>query len=138
MVLAVLAVLTAGFLADDTEPSATESPASTSTAATNPDARPTSALFSGGAALHAAIAKNDGALVRILIKRGDDVDARDRFGVPALHHAILKGGSEMARVLVDAGANINITNTFGDSALGRTVSEGNEEFLKIILEASAS
>ena len=138
VVLAVLAVVTTGFQADDIEPPSTESPASFSTAATNPDATPTSALFSGGAALHTAIAEGDGVLVRHLVEAGANIDEKNSLGDPTLHRATLNGNSEIMRILVNAGANINITNSFGDSSLGRTVSEGNEKFLKIILVADAS
>ncbi len=60
------------------------------------------------ALLEAIVLGTDGPahrdIVRMLIERGSDVNARDREGVSALQHAQRKGQAEVARMLRAAGA----------------------------------
>ena len=60
------------------------------------------------ALLEAIVLGTDGPrhreIVRLLIARGSDVDARDRDGVSALQHARRRGQAEVERMLRAAGA----------------------------------
>ena len=137
VVLAVLAVLTAGYLADESEPrtSSGATTASSGLADTGPTGE--SAVPSGGPALHAAIAKSDLELVRILIEGGADVNARDTFGEPVLHAAITEGDAGMVSLLVDAGAKVNASDTFGEPALHRAILKGDRNIVRILVDAGA-
>lgn len=137
VVLAVLAVLTAGFLADDSGPKTPGDAASTSGNPVVTGSGTGPALPSGGPALHAAIAKSDVELVRILIDGGADVNARDTFGEPVLHAAIGEGDAGMVRILVDAGANVNASDTFGEPALHRAILKSDGNIVRILVEAGA-
>ena len=135
--LAVLAVLTAGFLADDSEPAPPARESSTSNALTKQESGSGSALPSIGPALHAAVAKKDSELVRILIDGGADVDARDTFGEPVLHAAIDEGDRGIIGLLVEAEANVDAKDDFGDPALHRAILQGDVEVVRTLVGAGA-
>ena len=136
-VLAVLAVLTAGYLADDSE---TESATPVAAGPTRPAGAGTGGqpgLPSGGPALHSAIANGDVEMVRILIDGSADVNARDTFGDPPLHAAIYKGHVDIVSLLLARGANVDAKNTFGDPALHRAILDGDREIVRILVDAGA-
>ena len=132
--LALLAMLAVGVFSNDPVP---DDPA---TMVTLPAPTPGSAVAStsGSPALHAAIAKNDSELVRIIVDGGTDVDARNSFGDPALHEAIAEGDREIVKILVEAGADVDAKNTFGDPALHRAIREGDADMVRILVEAGAN
>ena len=90
--LALLAMLAVGVFSNDPAPN-DPAPNDPAPAVTLPAPTPRSAVASpsGSPALHAAIAKNDIGLMRIIVEGGADVDAKNRFGDPALHEAIAGG-----------------------------------------------
>ena len=96
--LALLAMLAVGVFSNDPVPN-DPAPNDPAPAVTLPAPTPRSAVASpsGSPALHAAIAKNDIELVRIIVEGGADVDAKNRFGDPALHQAIAGGDREMVK-----------------------------------------
>ena len=101
LALALLALLAVGFFSDGSSPSTSSGQVSMSR---SPKTGETSSAPSGGAALHAAIAKADGEAMLVLIEGGANVDAKNRFGDPALHAAIAESDPELVRILVEAGA----------------------------------
>ena len=103
-----------------------------------PNAPAALVLPSGGPALHAAIAKDDSELMRILVEGGADVDVRNRFGDPALHAAIAGDDLEMLMILVEAGANVDTKNRFGDPALHRAILKGDSEMVRVLVDAGAN
>ena len=135
--LALLAVLTAGLLTNDPAPESSTRPASTGAVSTGPRPGAEPAVPSGGPALHAAIDKNDHALVRVLIEGGADVNAKDVFGDSPLHEAIDKGDGGLVSLLVESGANVNAKNAFGDPALHRAILRGDKDLVRILLDAGA-
>jgi uncharacterized protein len=57
-------------------------------------------------ALHAVLAlSKDGAVIRLLIERGADVNAVQAGGYRPLHQAAVTGREELVRMLLDAGAD---------------------------------
>jgi uncharacterized protein len=68
--------------------------------------------------LHLAIQSKFLKLVRALLSRGVDVDARDRNGLTSLHFAVLGGWQDGIDILLQSGADLEIVD-----ALGRTPSE---------------
>ena len=85
------------------------------------------ALLAGGADPNAPwdngmtmLARGDAATVRVLLRHGADVGARDSFGETALHDP---RSPEIARLLVEHGADVNAAATPADGNaenLGRT------------------
>lgn len=63
------------------------------------------------APIHYAAYLNDIPFVRLLCKKGGNVDCRGGLGETALHIAITNDLTEMARVLIELGADVNAQNS---------------------------
>lgn len=72
---------------------------------------------SGQTLLHLAAFLGFESLVRFLVARGIELDARDRNGYTALHFASIAGHSGIVAALVDAGADLEIVNATGKTAV---------------------
>jgi hemoglobin len=80
-----------------------------------------------------------GALVRVLVQAGADVDASD--GVKQctpLHMAARRGNVEIARALLDCGAAIEKPDSLGDTPLRRAVNCGKTEVAALLLSKGAN
>lgn len=80
-----------------------------------------------------------GALVRVLVQAGADVDASD--GVKQctpLHMAARRGNVEIARALLDCGAAIEKPDSLGDTPLRRAVNCGKTEVAALLLAKGAN
>ncbi|KIY74353.1 hypothetical protein CYLTODRAFT_385171 [Cylindrobasidium torrendii FP15055 ss-10] len=75
------------------------------------------ASSSGQTLLHLAAFLGFETLVRFLVARGIELDARDRNGYTALHFASVVGHSGIVAALVDAGADLEIVNATGKTAV---------------------
>lgn len=64
-----------------------------------------------------AVAANDLATVKSLIKHGVPVNARNGEGNTALHEAALSGRRTISQFLIDKGADVNVFNKFGRTPL---------------------
>jgi ankyrin repeat protein len=67
--------------------------------------------------MNASMRPGGSAIVALLLAKGADVKARDRFGLSALHLAALAGDVETMRLLLAKGANPNLTDGIGRSPL---------------------
>jgi uncharacterized protein len=67
--------------------------------------------------LHHAAANGDQATVRLLLDRGDNVNAKNLSGWTPLMHAAFIGNVRIAQMLLDSGADTTITNNYGQTAL---------------------
>lgn len=86
---------------------------------------PRSKQKNGATLLHAAIKKNDSALLEQLIGLGIDINAKDGEGHTALHHAAMQSPDDkVLRYLVEAGADIHATTEFDESVYD--LANGNE------------
>ncbi|KAI0369669.1 hypothetical protein BV20DRAFT_967652 [Pilatotrama ljubarskyi] len=91
--------------------------------------RPTA---SGQTLLHLATLARFPALVKFLLARDIDIDARDQNGCTALFLAALTDSGDCARALVDAGAALDVVN-----AAGKTPAEvGSASFFDFIASES--
>ncbi|KAI0821700.1 hypothetical protein BC628DRAFT_1422510 [Trametes gibbosa] len=68
---------------------------------------------SGQTLLHLATLAKFTALVKFLLVRGIDIDARDQNGCTALYLAALTDSGDCARALVDGGAALDVVNAAG-------------------------
>jgi ankyrin repeat protein len=68
------------------------------------------------APVHSAAAVGDRAMMRVLLERGANPNARQDRGFVALHSAAMHGDEEMARSLVEHGADPNIASDDGKTA----------------------
>ncbi|KAJ7691281.1 hypothetical protein B0H17DRAFT_1063335 [Mycena rosella] len=79
---------------------------------------------SGQTLLHLASFLGFDALVRFLVARDVDLDARDRNGYTSLHFAAIAGARACATILVQAGADHEIVNALGKTAQEVAICEG--------------
>jgi ankyrin repeat protein len=56
-------------------------------------------------------------MVRLLLRKGTDISAKDAYGNTALHHAIQKRDKEMVMLLVESNADLASKNDIGQTAL---------------------
>ena len=84
-----------------------------------------------------AIERGDVKIILDFLKRGIDVNARDRYGQTALMLAVHAGQSEVVETLIAHRANLNITAKFGLSALMLAIVAGHEEVARLLAKAGA-
>jgi ankyrin repeat protein len=74
--------------------------------------------------LHSASASRSMAIVKLLVERGADVNARQHGGWTALHAAAFNGDQAMAEYLVAHGADMSQKSDDGKTALDIAVEKG--------------
>ena len=89
------------------------------------------------AAWENAIKRGDVQIVRDLIGRGMDVNARDRYGQTALMLAAHAGHREIVETLIAHRADLNVTAKFGLSALMLALVAGHAEVARLLAKAGA-
>lgn len=77
-------------------------------------------------ALHAAVARRDSQIVKMLIERGADVNARQQAGFTPLHAAAQHGEMDIVRALVAAGAEVGTKSDEGRTAADYAREKGHE------------
>ncbi|NOT59058.1 MAG: ankyrin repeat domain-containing protein [Acidobacteria bacterium] len=88
--------------------------------------------------LLAATRKSNIELVKSLLAKGADVDAKSPYGATPLFFACDRANAEMVKLLLDAGANPNIQDTFYKATpLGWASGKGNAEVLRLLVEKGA-
>lgn len=67
----------------------------------------------GPLALHIATVRSDRSIIKLLLAKGADVDARDATGYTSLHLAIRLGKQSLAHFLISHGANMELSDPDG-------------------------
>ena len=76
-------------------------------------------------------------VMRILIDKGADINAKNKKGVTALILATDKGNAELVRFLLDNGADVNAKDSLGYTALIKAAGRGLENIMSILLSKGA-
>jgi ankyrin repeat protein len=82
-----------------------------------------------------AVAQDDLATVRRLVKQGTNINAQDGRGRTALLAAVEANAIKSAKVLIEAGADVNVQDKKLDSPLLLAGAEGTLAILQLILQA---
>ena len=76
-------------------------------------------------------------MIKLLIERGADVNAKSKDGNTALITATSYGRIENVKLLIDKGADINAKSKNGGTALIWAAKMGRTEIIKLLLEKGA-
>jgi len=88
-----------------------------------------------GADLFSLVRQNDLAGIQAELKKGADVNAKDRRGATPLMHAAAFGTLDAMKLLIDAGASVNARNAFDATAL--IWAAGDAAKVKLLLDSGA-
>jgi len=88
--------------------------------------------------LHAAVARRDVEIVRVLLDAGADVNARQQARYTALHSAAAAGDRALAEMLVARGADVDAQSEDGKTAAGLAAEKGHHALAEWLAAASAS
>jgi uncharacterized protein len=86
------------------------------------------------APLHAAAAGRNLEVVRLLIARGADVNARQHGGWTPLHAAAQSGDVEMARLLIASGADVKARAGNNQNAMDLALTKGHQAVVNLLDE----
>jgi hypothetical protein len=78
------------------------------------------------------------AVVRLLVEKGADVEAKNKDGWTALYWAVRYGNAAMVRLLLENGAEVDTKDNYGRTALYRAVMEENEAVVQMLVGKGAS
>lgn len=88
--------------------------------------------------LFAAARKGDLEMVKSLLKRGADANAKTEYGATPLFFACDRGHLEVVRVLIEHGADVKVADKFyGMTPLVRAMGKDHGEVVKLLLEKGA-
>jgi hypothetical protein len=90
-----------------------------------------------GGDLHKAAHDGDLSLVKKLVAKGSDVNARDDLGSTPLHYAANQYHMEVMKFLLEKGADVNAQQNGGTTPLGHAVFANGPEFAQLLLEKGA-
>ncbi|KAM4795459.1 M-phase phosphoprotein 8 isoform 2-T2 [Rhinophrynus dorsalis] len=85
--------------------------------------------------LAAAAGQDD--LLRLLIKKGAKINARQKNGTTALIHAAEKNHLTTVALLLEAGAYVNMQQATGETALMKACKRGNSDIVRLLIEHGA-
>jgi hypothetical protein len=88
----------------------------------------------GGTCLMQAAANGHLDICRLLIDKGAQMEAKDRYGSTALHYAAGRGQLEIVRLLCDRGADVEARNNYGWRPLYEATFSGNISVVKELIE----
>ncbi|KAK0627410.1 ankyrin repeat-containing domain protein, partial [Immersiella caudata] len=88
-------------------------------------------------ALHVFAHAGEVSMVRLLLERGAEVDARDRNGSTPLHWASWAGKLDTARELLMSGADINALDKLSRSPLFGAAGGGYADVVRLLLVRGA-
>jgi len=92
----------------------------------------------GNADFFKAVRENNIESVRVALKNGANVNAKNALGNTGLMIAAIQGHVAVGRLLVEQGADVNVKNIKGNSALIFSIhATGNVDFARMLIENGA-
>ena len=85
-----------------------------------------------------AVIRGDEATVERLLRNGEPVNGRDRFGQTALMLAARHGHKPIVDLLIACGSDLDVTGKYGLSALMLAVVNGHTDVALALIEAKAN
>jgi len=92
----------------------------------------------GTTALHYAVLNSDLELVRDLIGKRANVNARSRYGITPIYLAARNGNADLLALLLQAGANANELYHEGETVLHTAARTGDFKSVEVLLQAGAN
>ncbi len=94
--------------------------------------------YGGNTALIVAVYKGYSEIIKYLISKGADVNAKNDGGDTALHIAIFKDkNKEIIELLIEKGADVNAKDNDGETALYKAVADKKYEIAKYLISKGA-
>jgi len=87
--------------------------------------------------LHFAAGYNHPEVVKLLLEKGANLQARDKGGLVPLHNACSYGHYEVAELLIRYGANVNVTDLWKYSPLHEASSKSKPDIVRLLLKHKA-
>ena len=84
--------------------------------------------------LFSAARHNDLEQAKLLIEKGADVKAKDKYGDTPLYYAVRYNNVEVAELLIEQGADINVKNKWGKTPLHMAVTLNNLKIVELLIE----
>jgi len=84
-----------------------------------------------------AVLTGDEESLLVLIRKGADLNGKDKQGLPPLHWAAYRGVNNTLRLLIEHGAEVNTANHIGYTPLMVASREGRIETVRLLLEHRA-
>jgi len=84
--------------------------------------------------LHAAAIRNHKEIAQLLIAKGADVNAKNKYGGTPLHYAATK---EIAELLIAKGANVNMREIDGSTPLDLAIKRKRTEIAELLRKHGA-
>jgi Ankyrin repeats (3 copies) len=91
----------------------------------------------GMTALSWAAERGHEAVVRLLLEKGADVEAKADYGRTTLSWAAERGHEAVVRLLLEKGADVEAKTQYGETALRKAVERGHEAVVRLLLEKGA-
>jgi ankyrin repeat protein len=91
-----------------------------------------------GTALYLASEEGHVNIVKLLLDRGADIDAKVDLWGTALTIAAVSNQEEVVRLLLERGADVNVENEFCNSALDAAAQYGHEEIAEMLYNAGGN
>eukprot|EP00752_Nemacystus_decipiens_P001323 g1313.t1 len=88
--------------------------------------------------LHLACYAGSADMVGLLVRRGADLAAGDKWGTSPLHRACLAGHLAAARAVLDAGAEVDPRDMWKSTPLHRACQSGHADIVELLLRRGAS
>jgi hypothetical protein len=91
----------------------------------------------GTPGIHLAAWRGHEAVVRLLLDRGADVDAKDEYGWTALRKVAVRGREAVVQQLLDRGADVNARTNERRTALRKMTEKRHEAVVQLLLDLGA-